>query len=101
MYKKLDGLEELINNYRDLITKGYKTSEVFKRMTERMQKDPLFTATELVVGLCIAYDDEMIPIITSEILRFAPLVFQKLQEMGLKSNINKELYLELQELIKE
>ena len=100
-YKKFDGLERLINRYADLMRDDYKASDIFQRITERMRSDPLFTATELVVGLCIAYDDKFIPIILREIFKFAPLVFTKLERMGLKSPIDQNFYEQLRELIKE
>ena len=84
---KYKGLEEYINHYIDLLKEGYKISDIFERITERMRSEPRFTATELAVGLCIAYDEEFIIMVLRELIKFCPLVYQKLHEMGLKMRI--------------
>jgi len=107
VYKKLYAFEEYIEYYKDLIKAGYKASDIFERLTERMKTDKTFTATELVVALCIAYDVKIFPVVVREILKLSPLVYQKLAEMDLiipitnKDQANLRRIVSLEELQRE
>lgn len=100
VYVEHERIKNLILNYVDLLKKNYKASDILERMVERMRSNQLFTATEIAVVLCIAYDEILVPVILREIIKFAPVIFKKLEEMGLRPDIRSGFYQELRDLIK-
>jgi len=95
-------LKQLISYYEDILkTDGYKTSDVFERIRQRMREDERFTATELAVGLCIAYDDNILPLVIKEVIRFSPHIFSVLEKMGLKVDISEDYIKKLRDIISQ